>query len=243
MFDRWKLVIALMIGLALVAPCVAVQRKAKGKEKVIAKLGVVIGTAQAYPYKSSDAEPVAEFASGTKVVVLSYSTEWVRILMADDSEPFIPASNVVLSEDITLKGAFARVRYFDRMKEQYPWEEETYDVQAAPWVRLVVLELAKQPGARLPDPEEILAPEELSNPELTVTNDTGAVLTVYIAGPTARSVTIPRGSKKTWTLPAGSYKASATVDKPNVTPLSSTWVLKLGYVHTVSLYIKTYRVP
>jgi len=208
----------------------------------IAWVGTTIAQTSVFDNKSLEGDPVREIGSGTKVVVLSKTTDVCRVLLETGDEVFCLAVWIAIGDEVTLAGAMSKVRFFERKSAEEPWNLPYFDTQSAPWVALVARELARSPGGKLPEPEEIEQQED-SLPQLEVKNLTQYTLRIYLAGPRTFSRLVQPGGAWKDDLPTGSYRVVAEVTSGNVTPLRTTWHLKRRYVHTVRLYIKTTRVP
>lgn len=209
---------------------------AQSKPKQIAELWVTTKATAAYSDKSNSSERIVSLGVGTKLVVLSSSKEWARIAMAETEVGYVPVRDIKKVEGITLEGAKTRVRYFERMRSEHPESESSYEYQAAPWVRLITIELGKQKTAELPEPVATYS-NSSEAPSLTIINNTGRELSIYLNGPAALSFTLPPSGRTYRVMRAGTYRVFATVNDPLVIPLRSTWKLQLGYTHDITLYI------
>lgn len=225
-------------GLAFFLICFA-QGSQKGKQ--IAWVGQVLIGADVFWDKFAR-QPEETLTGSTKVVVLSRTEEWTRIIRSNGLDGFVKSDDIVVGDPVTLQNAISKVKYFEKLEIQNPLDEERYRELGAPWVHLVVRELNKRKSQRLPPLSESYTQNDLQEPKLTVDNETQYTLTVYLSGPKAKAFSIaPRGSR-VWELPSGSYRVVATCSNPSVRQLNSTWNLKQGYEHSIRLFIKTYRV-
>jgi len=112
-------------------------------------------------------------------------------------------------------------------------------------------------AAPLPPPQDLGPISAEGNAELEIDNDTPYVLTLEFEGPTSHTVSIercpeckeysivgpvfcPSGRPSvTFRLPPGTYKVTARVDKPGVTPFAGTWELVGDRKYGHCLYIVT----
>lgn len=226
----------LIVGMLL-----ALAGAAVAKAQVIAHVGRTLTVTDAYLTKDMYGSPDFRIPYNTKVVVLSHGSGVARLLMGSGDEVFVPLYQIDVLEPVTLKQANAKIRYFERMKDNDPFNADYFDQLAAPWVALVVREMAKKAKEGLPEPVSVYEYEE-APPTLKVENSTKYKLRIYLTGPKTITRVVP--AHETWSeqMPAGSYRVLAEAAAGNVIPLRTTWRLKQGYTHSIMLYIRTERV-
>lgn len=209
--------------------------------KTIAHVGKTLTDAGVYLTKDMYGSPDYRISSDTKVVVLSYDDNVVRLLTAEGDEVFVPRVEIEIGDRVTLKQAFSKIQYFERMKSEAPWNAAYFDQLSAPWVALVARELAKFAKEGLPEPEAYYTSDD-TPPTIKVTNSTRYKVRVYLTGP--RTLTRLIASNTTWSeqVPQGEYRVLAEAVSGNVIPLRTTWKLGQGYTHSIKLYIETRKV-
>lgn len=111
-------------------------------------------------------------------------------------------------------------------------------------------------AAPLPPPQDLGPVSAEGNAELEIDNDTPYVLTLEFQGPTSHTVSIercpeckeyvirpifcPSGRPSvTFRLLPGTYKVTARVDKPGITPFAGTWELEGDRKYGHCFYIVT----
>ena len=110
-------------------------------------------------------------------------------------------------------------------------------------------------AAPLPPPQDLGPVSAEGNAELEIDNDTPYVLTLEFQGPTSHTVSLERcpeckeyslvgpifcpsgRPRATFRLPPGTYKVTARVDKPGITPFAGTWELAGDRSYGHCLYI------
>lgn len=230
---RIRLFFSLLLALSLAASSFATER-------VLARLAVVTYRTIAYS-DSSLTDRVFDLAVGDKLVVLSNSSNAARVLQTNGDELFVPMRDIEITERVTLTKAMQKVSYFERMRNQNPEAGSYYDQQAGPWVALVARHHAnRKEAAELPDVQgENVGTSSL--PRLTIDNDTGYTLRVYLVGPQTVSRLVRPGQSLSEYFAAGTYRTVVEATSGRVVPLRSTWRLQRGYLHTIKLYISRTR--
>lgn len=211
---------------------------AAASSRTIAYVGRTLGDVGVYYTKNMYGSPDFSIPYDTKVVVLSYGSGVARLLMSTGDEVFTPLEALEIGDPVTLKQASSKIKYFERMKNEDPLNGDYYDQLCAPWVALVVRELAKTAKEGLPNPDSVYTYEE-SPPMLKVENSTQYKLRIYMTGP--KTITRLVSAHDTWSeqMPQGTYRVLAEAVTGNVNPLRTSWKLQQGYTHTIMLYIKT----
>jgi hypothetical protein len=74
-------------------------------------------------------------------------------------------------------------------------------------------------------------------PNISLENQTAYELTVMVAGPLERSVTISPGSSQTVTLPVGTYRVVGRINASNVLPFFGTQQFSAGTSYQESFYV------
>lgn len=232
-----------IIGLLLMLlPCNSLAQASRKFARHIAEVASVKeDLLPVFEDKTLVGESITEFTRGDKVVVLKRTSEIARVLLGDGTEAFVQARALKVGASLTLAGAISRVEYFEKQAGTDPVNSEYWEKLGAPWVALVARVLASKPGAaRLPAPTSLYQDSD-SPPALKVENNTKYVIRVYMTGSRTVSKSISAGDSWSETFPAGSYRVVAEATSGNVLPLHTTWILKTGYRHEITLYIRTTR--
>jgi hypothetical protein len=226
-----------LVTLLLVATIAGAQ--GKGLDRVVATLAKTIDYVPVRDMKAVDREPFDYLAPGSEVIVLSGTDQWSRIQGSDDEENFIMTPFLAVQKKLTLRDVLDRVDEFEKRYDlALLSQQEDILAEAAPWVRLATRALGEGEVGKLPEQGAgTYVGDDL--PDVTITNDTNRNITVYYSGPSARTMTIAPGATKTITLAAGSYNAVVRSADTSVTPFKGTYQFQLGYIYTVSYYIKT----
>jgi len=118
-------------------------------------------------------------------------------------------------------------------------------------------EAPTEEAAPLPPPQDLGPVSAEGNAEIEIDNDTPYALTLEFQGPTSHTISIERcpeckeyslvgpifcpseRPRATFRLPPGTYKVTARVDKPGVTPFAGTWELAGDRLYGYCFYIMT----
>ena len=119
-------------------------------------------------------------------------------------------------------------------------EEGTQEYQR--WLRLYDRVAYKDRGGELPPSQGSYESTPDIAPLVEIHNGTSHRITVTYSGPSARSLTLGPGQSGSVSLPAGTYRVTASAHSGSVRPFAGTEALSSGYRYSVRYYIRTVRI-
>jgi hypothetical protein len=228
------MILSLMVAASLAAPGRAHAKKPQSAP--VCTLGVVTQATSLYRdrYASSSLEEAV--VAGETIPILSHDGVICRTVDSQGNDAFVPRSAVSLVRKLGRLDVLSRVWALEPGFD----EEGTQEYQR--WLRLYDRVAYKDRGGELPPSQGSYDSALDSTPLVQIHNGTDYRITVTYSGPSARSLTLGPGQSGSVSLPAGTYRVTASAHSGSVRPFAGTEALSSGYRYMVRYTIRTVRI-